>query len=124
MTNKPSIESVIGYIPTEYYAVELPKLTISEAVAKTKRKKKRSLEEIGIKKEQFSAITSGDNYTLDTLLTLLHEMNLKIRIKANNCYVSDVYVQKIIEPMRHESIDKFLMKIYQLNQDLQIKEIN
>lgn len=94
---KRDITDFIGNIPQEYYIIELPKQAISDAVRNGLKEKELSLRRAaelrkGMSYTQISRVTSGENYNIDTLLKILHILDLKLEItkkKKSDSWVED-----------------------------------
>ncbi|WP_459500477.1 hypothetical protein [Bacillus sp. C1] len=89
MTDKKRDVSEIIDIPDEYHYITVPKQVISEAVREGMYSKRLSLRKTADKIEgmsfpQIARITSGENYNIDTLLKVLHALELEIEIKAKS----------------------------------------
>lgn len=85
---KRDISEIID-IPDEYYYITKPKQGISEAVREGMHNKHLSLRKTADKIEgmsfpQIARITSGENYNIDTLLKVLHVLDLEIQIQPKN----------------------------------------
>ncbi|MHC0039052.1 hypothetical protein [Pseudoneobacillus sp. C159] len=80
---KSSLSNLID-IPEEYFIVQVPKRKIADAIRDCISEKnmnyKEAFELIDLNYSQFSRVTSGANYTIDTLLKTLHGLGLEIQI--------------------------------------------
>lgn len=73
-------------IPREYHAIQLPKKKISNLVKQTLKDReltyRQACERIeGLNYTQLSRVTSGTNYTIDTLLTVLDVLDIELEVK-------------------------------------------
>jgi len=86
MKKQEEFPKEFGAIPNEYYAIEKPKLQISEAIKEAMDDSGLSLRTLAAKipnlsYTQIARITSGKNYTIGTLLKVLDELGLEIVIR-------------------------------------------
>lgn len=72
-------------VPEEYKYIVKPKLEIAKIVKERLVENDQSLrglaKEIGMNHPQIIRITSGENYTVDTLLKVLNGLGLELEIK-------------------------------------------
>jgi HTH-type transcriptional regulator/antitoxin HipB len=72
-------------VPHEYYSISMPKIEISKAIKNAIDIQNTSIRElakkINKKHNQIVRITSGENYTIENLLTILDGLDLEIEIK-------------------------------------------
>lgn len=75
-------------VPKDYYVVSVPKLKISKAIADRLKEENLSVrklaEDIGVHHPQIVRVTSGQNYTIDTLLRVLDRLDLEIVIEKKD----------------------------------------
>ena len=80
---KNSLSNYID-IPEEYFIVQVPKRkiadTIREHISEKNMTYKEASELINLNYSQFSRVTAGANYTIDTLLKTLHGLGLEIQL--------------------------------------------
>lgn len=85
--SKLDINDILG-IPEEYNIVSKPKLAISDNIRKQVEKKSTTLQEVaesvGLKYENVTSVTSVHEYSIDTLLKVLHGLDMELVVRPKN----------------------------------------
>jgi len=72
-------------VPKEYYSLSLPKMQITRCIKESLEAKQLTVrklaEYVGMKHPQIVRVTSGENYTIETLLKILDALDLEIVIQ-------------------------------------------
>lgn len=72
-------------VPPSYQSISIPKLAISKAIKHQMVKKNMSIrslaKNVGMQHPQVVRVTSGENYTIESLLKILTALDLEIVIK-------------------------------------------